>query len=131
VHATNVDGCGLQLTGALRDLTTQEVRVDSRTVNLVDTGDGYGASGTPTTTASTAVTSFSNVPVCPNEWSPTNIDGTVYGLEVTIVDRGGRTLTKKIHVTPTCAQPENLAECTCICQGGYVLGQSCADAGGP
>lgn len=125
VHATNVDGCELQLTGALRDSTTNEVRVDSRTVNLVPTGDGYGVSGLPDASVSTAVASFANVAVCPNEWSPTNIYGTVYGLEVTIQDREGRQLTKKIQVTPECGQPENLAECLCICKGGYILGEAC------
>jgi hypothetical protein len=129
VRATNVDGCGLQLTGALRDLSTQQVRVDSRTVNLIDTGDGYGVSGTPSTAASAAVSDFSNIPVCPNEWSSTNIYGTVYGVEVTIQDREGRTLTKKIQVTPECGQPENLEECLCICKGGYILGESCMDGG--
>ena len=131
VRATNVDGCGLQLTGALRDLTTQQVRVDSRTVNLVDTGDGYGVSGTPSTSVSTAISNFSNVPVCPNEWSPTNVYGTVYGVEVTIQDREGRKVTKTIHVTPECGQPDNLDECLCICKGGYILGESCGDGGDP
>lgn len=130
VRATNVDGCGLQLTGAIRDLATQQVRVDSRTVNLTDTHDGYGVSGTPNTPVSAAIASFSNVPLCPNEWSSTNVYGTLYGLEVTIQDRGGRTLTKKIHVTPECGEPDNLDECLCICATGYVLGQHCGDAGG-
>lgn len=130
VRATNVDGCGLQLTGALRDLATQQVRVDSRTINLIDTHDGYGVSGTQTTSVSSAIANFSNVPLCPNEWSSTNVYGTVYGLEVTIQDREGRQVTKKIHVTPQCGEPDNLAECLCICMAGYVLGQSCADAGG-
>jgi hypothetical protein len=128
VRATNVDGCGLQLTGAVRDLTTQQVRVDSRTINLIDTHDGYGVSGMQSTSVSSAIPNFSNVALCPNEWSPTNIYGTVYGLEVTIQDRGGRQLTKKIHVTPACGQPENLSDCLCLCKGGYVLGESC-DAG--
>ena len=129
VHATNVDGCALQLTGALRDLTTQEVRVDSRTVDLIPTGDGYGVSGVPGDAGAANIADFSNIPVCPNEWSPTNIYGTVYGLEVTIQDREGRTLTNKIQVTPQCGQPENLEECLCICKGGYILGESCADGG--
>jgi hypothetical protein len=129
VRATNVDGHGLQLTGALRDLATQEVRVDSRTVNLVDTHDGYGASAAPGASAAAAIASFANVAVCPNQWSSTNLYGNVYGLEVTIQDREGRTVTKKIKVTPECGEPDNLAECLCICQAGYILGQSCVDAG--
>jgi hypothetical protein len=127
VHATNVDGCSLQLTGALRDLSTQAVRVDSRTVDLVATGDGYGVSGAPMTTVSAAIANFSNVPLCPNEWSPTDLYGNVYGLEVTIQDRRGKQLTKKIHVIPQCGEPQNLDQCLCICKGGYVLGMPCGD----
>jgi len=127
VRATNVDGCSLQLTGALRDLSTNAVRVDSRTVDLVATGDGWGVSGMATTNVTGAIADFSNVPVCPNEWSQTNIYGNVYGLEVTIQDRRGKMLTKKIHVTPQCAEPANLDECLCICKAGYVLGQPCGD----
>jgi hypothetical protein len=127
VRATNVDGCGLQLTGALRDLTTGRVTLDSRTINLNSTGDGWGASATPTGPISAG--NFSNIPVCPNEWSASDLFGHAYGLEVTIVDRGKRELTKKIQIVPECGQPENLGECMCICMAGYVLGQACGDAG--
>jgi hypothetical protein len=129
VHATNVDGCALQLTGALRDLSTQEATVDGRTVNLVPTGDGWGVSGLTGAAVSSDFANFANIPVCPNEWSPTNIYGTVYGLEMTIQDREGRELTKKIVVTPQCGEPATLAVCLCICKGGYVLGESCSDGG--
>jgi len=129
VRATNVDGCGLQLTGALREESHDagQVRFDSRTVDLIPDDGGWGASGTGT--VSTAISNFSNIPVCPNEWSATDIYGSSYGLEVTIVDHENRQLTRKIQVTPECGQPANLAECLCICKAGYVLGQSCADAG--
>jgi hypothetical protein len=125
VRATNIDGNALQITGALRDLKTQQVRFDSRTVNLVPTGDGWGVSGT--FGASSAISNFSNVAVCPNQWSSTDIFGTTYGLEITIVDRLGHQLTKAIHVTPQCSEPMHEAECLCICKGGYVLGEMCAD----
>ncbi len=130
VRATNVDPCALQLTGALRDETTQEVRLDSRTINLSPEGDGWGASATSAESLSAAIPNFSNVPVCPNEWSSTDLYGNSYGLEVTIKDRGGRMLTQKIQVTPECGEPENLAECLCICKAGYVLGETCAGDGG-
>ncbi len=123
VRATNLDGCGVQLTGALRDLTSQQVRVDSRTVNLTSTGDGWASS------ASEGASSFSNIAVCPNEWSTTDLFGNTYGLEVTVEDREKRTATLKIHVTPQCSEPENLQECRCICKGGYVLGEACNDGG--
>ena len=124
VRATNLDACGVQLDGALRDETTKQVRLDQRTINLVPSGDGWGQSNTddPST--------FANVPVCPNEWSKTNLYGTEYQLEMSVTDKNGRTASLALEVTPTCAEPQNLAQCLCICQGGYVLGQSCAPDGG-
>jgi hypothetical protein len=122
-RATNVDGCGLQLTGALRDETTHQVRVDSRTVNLIPTGDGWGATGVGS--VSESIANFSNITVCPNQWSMMDVFGHAYGLEVTVVDRGGRTATGHVQVTPYCGEPANAAECMCICAAGYVLGQAC------
>ncbi len=122
-RATNLDACAVQITGALRDETTKQVRVDARTVNLLRSGDGWGESDP------TDISSFANVAVCPNEWSKTNIYGTEYQLSLSVTDAEGRTASVTLEVTPACAQPENAAECMCICMGGYVLGQSCADAG--
>jgi hypothetical protein len=129
VRATNIDGCALQVTGVLRDLTTQRVTFESRTINLTSTGDGWGASAVSAASLSAAISSFSNIPVCPNQWSATDVYGHAYGLEVTIRDREKRELTKKIEVTPECGQPANLGECLCICRAGYVLGQACGDGG--
>jgi hypothetical protein len=128
VRVTNVDACGLQLTGALRDEATRQVSLDSRTVDLVPTGDGYGASAAGSEPVTAAIASFANVPTCPNQWASTDIFGHEFGLEVSIKDRGGRTMTKAIHVTPECGEPENLGECLCICAAGYVLGQMCPGA---
>jgi hypothetical protein len=125
VRATNVDACGLQLAGAVRDTTTKQVRVDTRTVNLLPSGDGWGASDPED------ISTFSNVPLCPNQWSMTNIYGTPYELEIAITDRGGRKASQKITVTPECSEPAHAAECLCICKGGYMLGETCADAGAP
>lgn len=123
-RARNLEACGVTLTGAMRDKTTKQVRLDARTVNLVLAGEGW------LETDPTDYASFSNVPVCPNQWSKTDIFGTVYELEVTLADRDGRTVTKTIDVTPACAEPERAAECLCICKGGYVLGETCAADGG-
>ncbi len=122
IRATNMEGCALQLTGALRDLATQEVRVDSRTVDLEPEGDGWGVTGT---SGMASAANFANVPVCPNEWSSTNIYGTVYGLEVTAQDTRGHTVTQKIHVTPQCSEPDLQSQCLCVCKAGYMLGQAC------
>lgn len=124
VRARNVDPCNAQLLGALRDRDTQQVRVDERTISLEAEGDGWGKSDDD------IISSFANVPMCPNSWSKPNIYGTTYELEVTLTDRGKRTATKKVNVIPACAEPENAAECACICKGGYVLGEMCVDDGG-
>ena len=58
-----------------------------------------------------------------------DVYGNAYVLEVTIIDRGKRELTKTVQVTPECGQPENLAECLCICRAGYITGQACSDGG--
>jgi hypothetical protein len=123
VRAQNLDRCGVQLEGVLRDEGTHEVRLDARTVNLVPTGDGWVGSNP------TDISTFANVPVCPNEWSTTNLYGTEYQLELTVTDRSNRTATQALVVTPECSEPAHAAECLCICKGGYVLGESCADAG--
>jgi hypothetical protein len=122
-RATNVDGCGLQLTGALRDETSRQVRVDSRTINLIATGGGWGASGVGVLAGN--ISSFSNIAACPNQWSTTDVFGHDYLLEVSIEDRGGRTAARSIHVTPYCGEPASAAECACVCSAGYVLGQDC------
>lgn len=125
VRVRNVDPCGAVLTGALRDVQTQQVRLDARTINLLPASDGWGESD------ATDSSSFSNIPVCPNQWSMTNVYGTAYQLEISLTDCAGRTVSRKLKVTPRCAEPDGLAECLCTCQGGYKLGMTCnsADAG--
>ncbi len=125
VRALNLDPCAVTLAGALRDEATMEVRVDTRIVNLVPAGGGWVESNP------TDISTFSNIPVCPNEWSMTSIYGAAYQLVTSVTDSAGKTATETLEVHPTCAEPENLAECLCICMAGYVLGQSCADAGAP
>jgi hypothetical protein len=125
VRARNLDTCAVTLTGALRDPASQQVRLDMRTVNLLGAADGWAE------TDATDYSTFSNIPVCPNEWSETDVMGSVYQLELTVTDRGGRTRTRKLSVTPVCAEPTLEADCRCLCHAGYKLGESCADAGLP
>jgi hypothetical protein len=125
VRARNLDTCAVTLTGALRDPASQQVRLDMRTVNLLGAADGWAE------TDATDYSTFSNIPVCPNEWSETDVMGNVYQLELTVTDRGGRTLTRKLSVTPVCAEPALEADCRCLCHAGYKLGESCSDAGLP
>jgi hypothetical protein len=123
VRATNMDPCAVKLTGAIRDPATKQVRIDGRTINLAPVGDGYGVS------VDSDIATFANVPVCPNEWASTDAYDHSFEVELTLVDRGGREATSSALVTPKCAEPQNAAECACICKQGYILGESCyADA---
>ncbi len=121
--ATNLSACGVTLTGSIRDTTTSQVRVDARTVNLQPTGDGWGAS------SDGDISTFSNIPLCPNQWASTDAFEHPFELTVTVKDPAGNKATKTISVTPFCAEPTYAAECLCECQKGYVLGQTCGDAG--
>ena len=68
VRAKNIDPCGVQLSGALRDEATMQVRLDARTVNLVPHDDGWATTGPPT-----QISSYSNIPTCPNQWASKDI----------------------------------------------------------
>jgi len=124
-EATNVDPCGVSLKGVVRDVATDQVRIDARTVNLAAQGQGWSASDPAD------VSSFANVPLCPNQWSSQSIEGGEFEIELSITERNGRNLTRSMRAVPRCAEPENEAECRCICAQGYRLGEVCADGGKP
>lgn len=124
VRATNVDPCGVTFTGALRDPGTTLVRFDTRNFNLVDDGTGHGAS------VPGDIASYANIPVCHNTWTDLDVYGSTFTLEVTLKDKRGRETMKSMSVVPTCAEPDKRAQCECICEGGYMLGDACG-GGGP
>ncbi len=124
-RATNLDPCGVQLKGALRDLGNQSPRVDARTVNLNPTGDGWGTTAPATPSVSAALASYSNVSACPNQWASTDVFDHEFQLEVTLTDRRKRTMTKTIKVTPRCNEAVRVVECKCLCKVNYVLGEAC------
>lgn len=130
VRAKNLDGCGVTLVGSVRDGKTGQVRLDGRTVNLNRTSEGFGATALPGQSLDSAISNYSNIPLCPNQWSDTNVYGTQYELTVSLKDRTGKRGTKTLRVVPTCGEPARLSECLCICRGGYMLGETCSrDAG--
>lgn len=131
VRATNVSACNLTLTGALRDPKSQQVRFDTRPINLIPTGEGWGVTGKIGEDVSGLVSNFANVPVCANEWSTTNVDGNVYSLEVTLKDQNGRMLEKVLQVTPVCDTPGQAAiDCACLCRADYSAQSECPAADG-
>jgi hypothetical protein len=130
VRATNLDACGVQLSGAIRDVTTQQVRVDARTVNLIPGSDGWGTSAIQGVSPTSQLASYANIPVCPNEWASTDIFDHAFALEVTLTDRTGRKATKTVQVVPKCIDDIQYSRCQCICRKGYVLGDPCLDDAG-
>jgi len=134
VHATNLDGCGVQITGALRDKATGQLRLDGRTVNLRRESDGYGTTGEGASTDlanSSAIGDYSNIPLCPNQWASTDIFDQVFELEVLVQDVHGKKSDLKIDVTPRCAEPgDKETACKCLCKVGYVLGETCGEDAG-
>jgi hypothetical protein len=128
VRATNLDACAVRLSGALRDVQTKQVRIDTRTVNLEPTGDGWGRC------IDSDISTFANIAVCPNQWSDTDLFGNEYELVVSVTDREQRKATQTVRVVPQCTEPEHVEECLCICKKDYILGENCAasaDGGSP
>lgn len=134
VRALNVDGCGMQIVGALRDPNSKQLRLDGRTVNLRREPDGWGTTGRGTSTNiedSAEIGDYSNIPICPNQWADQDIYDKTFELEVVITDRLKKTITKKINVVPRCAEPgEKAVACRCLCRNGYVLGETCGEDAG-
>ena len=132
VRATNLDGCAVQLTAALRDRSTGQLQLDGRTQNLQRDPDGWGTSGRGTTTNledATALGNYSNIPICPNQWASTDIFDHELELIVKVQDRNKRSATQTIVVTPRCAEPgAKKSACRCICKLGYKLGEDCGEA---
>ena len=96
-----------------------QVRLETRTVNLRVLDGGVASS------VDTNIATWANIPLCHNQWTPRDIYGSPFELELTYTDRGGRVLTQAMLVTPYCAEPRYDAECRCICRGGYMLGEVC------
>ena len=134
IRARNINGCALQLIGALRDPLSKQVRLDGRTVNLRREPDGWATTGRGAETdigSSDAIGDYSNVPLCPNQWADQNVFDLPFELEVQVTDRDKKTANKKIMVTPRCAEPgEKETACRCLCREGYILGELCGEDAG-
>ncbi|HEX8435369.1 hypothetical protein [Archangium sp.] len=115
----NMDPCGATILGALKDPISRRQVLDSRTINLQRSPDGRGS----TTDADDS--SFSNVTLCPNQWSSQDIFDQAYELTVILTDRRGKALQKILTVRPACNKPGEDAICRCICKAGYRLGEPC------
>lgn len=118
VRATNIDPCGVELSGSIREEATGQVRLDQRTTNL-------GPKGTFAESIPEDISTYANIPTCPNQWASVDVHESLFEVTVSVTDRRGKTASKTLHAAPFCSEPENEAECLCKCQAGYVLGQTC------
>jgi hypothetical protein len=118
-RAKNLCAKGVQLSGSLRDPPTGQIRFEGRTINLDPGDDGWGSS------VDEDISTFTNIPVCPNQWSSRDIFDQDYELTLSVKDRDGLTATRTVTVRPACAEPALSGECRCICKAGYVLGEPC------
>jgi hypothetical protein len=120
VRARNVDPCEVTLKGVLRDTASNKVRFDTRITNLMVDGEEARSD-------EREIATFSNIPLCPNQWSSADVFDQAYELEIVLTERGGRKLERTLAVTPRCAEPEREAACKCMCKHGYELGEPCGE----
>jgi hypothetical protein len=115
VRARNLDGCQVVLTTALVDACDQQVIViDQRPTVLEMDADGWGVS---------TVTSFSNLPVCPQLTAARDLTDVPYTIKVSVKDANGQMASSEISVVPTCQ--DGTSRCACECNQDYVLGADC------
>lgn len=130
VRAKNLDPCAVKLTGAIRDPASKQVRVDARTMNLDVSDDGWAVSD------ETDISTFSNVPVCSNNWADTDVFDQTFKLVLNVKDRDGKTADVELDMVPRCDEEKILTldsglqidvqkECLCLCKHGYVTGEAC------
>ncbi len=119
VRARNVNPCAVRISGALRDSVSQQVRIDSRIINLEVTADGWARS------SPTDHSTFTNIAVCPNSWSTQDLMDVPYELTISLTDKDFRKVTRILQVTPRCNEPLLEDACICQCDSEYVLGMAC------
>ncbi len=115
VRAKNIDGCQANLTAALVDpCDNQILQFDGRPTHLDMGADGWGVS---------SLTTFSNLPVCPQFTTSRDLDNVPYMITVIIEDADGQKATASLTVVPTCSPDSPL--CFCECDRDYVMGSQC------
>lgn len=123
-RARNLCAGVVQLRGWVRDGDTASapiVGLEARPITLVDGGDGWAYPTEPT-----QISSYANIPLCPNASSSRDIHEQPYLLTVRVTDADERVAETSATITPYCGEPQNQANCECTCSEGYVLGSSCS-----
>ena len=118
-RARNVDACGIEVAGTLRDPTTlAQLGFDARDTDMLKTADGWGEVDAKDNS------NESNVNACPDYVGGDRVNGD-YLLEMKVTDREKRTATVSHHVKLICdpaLDPDEAARCACECKANYKLG---------
>lgn len=124
-RARNVDACGIELTGTLRDPDTLALLGrDGRNTDFVKTPDGWAQSDARDNS------NEANVNACPAVVGKDRPGGE-FLMEMTVIDREKRTATVSHRVKLACdpaLDPAYAAECACECLAGYTPGKCGLDA---
>jgi hypothetical protein len=118
-RATNIFPCAVYIEGRARDVKTKQLRSDGRTINLKPGADGWAGS------VDGDLNTFSNVPICPNQWVSYDAYDEVFELELELKDRGGKTASVVLEATLYCSEPDKEEGCKCICEHGYTTDKIC------
>jgi hypothetical protein len=115
VRAKNLDCRPVLATALLDTCDNQVLQLDRRSTQLDVGADGWGVS---------SLTSFGNLPVCPQLTAARDLNGVPYTIKVSIEDAAGQKATSSLTVVPTCM--DGASRCACECNHDYVLGGDCA-----
>ncbi len=119
--ATHLDPCGVSLLAAVKDPASRRLQLDARILNLPPGDNGLGAS------IDLDISTFANVPLCPNQWASADLFDQDYELTLTLTDRTGRSATRTLTLRPACDVPGEVEACRCLCKKDYKLGDVCVD----
>jgi hypothetical protein len=111
----------VELTGQLKDGSGTVISQDARTVTLQPASDDPNV-WIPDLRS---ITTVSNIAVCPSSSTTDRVNAT-FTLEVQVLDRAtGRMGTGDQMTTLVCNQTDATikANCTCTCQGNYMVGK--------
>jgi hypothetical protein len=120
VRATNLDGCGLQLSASIRDdaCTKKLLTLETRPVDLT-----AGANGLAEPESPVDLFNFANLASCPIAGLDRPVDGPIYLLHAAVMDHAGKMGEVQAHVTLSCMGD---MLCECACSNHVQLGSRCS-----
>ncbi len=122
----NIDPCGVNLVGEVKDPISGQVKFEARNVLLKPDADGFA------TIREGQTADYANIGVCPNGWAAQNVFGNEF--ELTVRVESDRVAEASFKVALQCtdrtlvgdvAPGVVLEACLCTCDEDYILGDPC------